>query len=163
MLNGAGAGHNFFGDNPKFDGQKKEWRLQKVKWLADNGFELCAHTLWHAQLNKYTDAVVQEQIARNLMGIDSAVAGYKVRTFALPYGEWPKNRPLAWEGEWTDPKSGRRIHYNFDAVLEVAGGPARGPFDPKYNPRSINRIEVFGNELAKVLDALDKPGARFVK
>jgi peptidoglycan/xylan/chitin deacetylase (PgdA/CDA1 family) len=163
MLNGAGAGHNFFGDNPTFDGQKKEWRLQKVKWLADNGFELCAHTLWHAQLNKYTDAVVQEQIARNLMGIDSAVAGYKVRTFALPYGVWPKNRPLAWEGEWTDPKSGRRIHYNFDAVLEVAGGPARSPFDPKYNPRSINRIEVFGNELAKVLDALDKPGARFVK
>jgi hypothetical protein len=97
------------------------------------------------------------------MGIDSAVAGYKVRTFALPYGVWPKNRPLAWEGEWTDPKSGRRIHYNFDAVLEVAGGPARSPFDPKYNPRSINRIEVFGNELAKVLDALDKPGARFVK
>jgi hypothetical protein len=30
MLNGGAAGHNFFGDNPKFGGQKKEWRFQKV-------------------------------------------------------------------------------------------------------------------------------------
>ena len=53
MLNGASAGHNFFGDGPKFHGQKKAWRFQKVKWLADQGFELCDHTLWHAMLNKY--------------------------------------------------------------------------------------------------------------
>jgi hypothetical protein len=44
MLNGGAAGHNFFGDNPKWGGQKKEWRFQKVKWLADQGFELCSHT-----------------------------------------------------------------------------------------------------------------------
>jgi hypothetical protein len=44
MLNGGAAGHNFFGDKPQFGGQKKEWRHQKVKWLADQGFELCAHT-----------------------------------------------------------------------------------------------------------------------
>src|SRR5207237_481484 len=40
MLNGGASGHNFFGDATKFEGQKKEWRLQKVKWLADQGFEL---------------------------------------------------------------------------------------------------------------------------
>ena len=108
MLNGGAAGHNFFGDGPKFDGQKKEWRFQKVKWLADKGFELCDHTLWHMKLSKYPDAVVQEQIARNAMGIDSAVPGYKIRTMALPYGLWPKNRQLAWQGSWTDPKTGRR-------------------------------------------------------
>ena len=53
MLNGGAAGHNFFGDSPKFHGQKKEWRFQKVKWLADQGFELCDHTLWHMKLSKY--------------------------------------------------------------------------------------------------------------
>jgi hypothetical protein len=42
--------------------------------------------------------VVQEQIARNAMGIDSAVPGYKIRTMALPYGLWPKNRHLARQG-----------------------------------------------------------------
>jgi hypothetical protein len=162
MLNGGAAGHNFFGDNPKFDGQKKEWRFQKVKWLADNGFELCDHTLWHAMLNKYSDAVVQEQIARNLMGIDSAVPGYKVRSMALPYGLWPKNRPLAWQGSWTDPKTGKTHSYHFEAVMEVSGGPTRSPYDPQFNAHSITRIEAIGNDIRSTLDKLDKTNNRFV-
>jgi hypothetical protein len=163
LLNGGAAGHNFFGDAPKFNGQQRAWRHQKVKWLADNGFELCAHTLWHAMLNKYSDAVVQEQIARNLMGIDSAVAGYKVRTFALPYGIWPKNRELAWQGSWTDPKTGKPHPYRFDAVLEVTGGPARSPYDPQFNAHSITRMQAVGDEIRKQLDRLDQMGTRFVK
>jgi Polysaccharide deacetylase len=163
MLNGGASGHNFFGDGEKFQGQKKEWRFQKVKWLADQGFELCDHTLWHMKLSKYPDAAVQEQIARNAMGIDSAVPGYKIRTIALPYGLWPKNRPLAWQGSWTNPKTGQTYNYKFDAVLEVAGGPAKGPFDPAFNPHSINRIEAIGNDISKQLDNLDKTKTRFVK
>ncbi|MEP6733817.1 MAG: polysaccharide deacetylase family protein [bacterium] len=162
MLNGGAAGHNFFGDGPKWGGQKKEWRFQKVKWLADQGFELCDHTLWHAMLNKYSDAVVQEQIARNQMGIDSAVPGYKIRTLALPYGLWPKNRPLAWQGSWTDPKTKQTHSYKFDAVLEVSGGAAVSPYDPKFNPKSINRIEAVGDDVRKQLARLDSTKGRFV-
>jgi hypothetical protein len=163
LLNGGASGHNFFGDGEKFQGQKKEWRFQKVKWLADQGFELCDHTLWHMKLSKYPDAAVQEQIARNAMGIDSAVPGYKIRTMALPYGLWPKNRPLAWQGSWTNPKTGHTVNYKFDAVLEVAGGPAKGPYDPAFNAHSINRIEAIGNDISKQLDNLDKTKTRFVK
>ena len=164
-LNGAGDGHNFFGDKG-IQGQKTEWRHQKVKWLADEGYEICNHTLWHAQLSKYDDAFVQEQIARGQMGIDSAVPGYKVRTFALPLGRWPKNRSLAWKGSWTDPKSKRAVTYEYDAVLEVAGGPSRSPYDPRFNPRGVKRMIVYGNELEKMVDRLDKAKdsteARFV-
>lgn len=163
LLNGASAGHNFFGDNPKFHGQKKAWRFQKVKWLADNGFELCDHTVWHAMLNKYPDAVVQQQIGGNLLAIDSAVPNYKVRTMALPYGIWPKNRQLAWEGSWTDPKTKQTHSYKFEAVLEVAGGPARSPYDPQFNPHSISRVEAIGNDISNTLDRLDKSKTRFVK
>jgi hypothetical protein len=163
MLNGGDAGHNFFGDSPKWGGQKKEWRLPKVKYLADQGHELCSHTLWHMQLSKFPDDKVQENIARNVMGIDSAVSGYKVRTMALPQGLWPKNRPLAWKGSWKDPKTGKVWEYNFDAVLEVSGGPARSPYDPQFNGHSINRIEAFGNQVPMALDRLDKTKTRFVK
>jgi hypothetical protein len=163
MLNGAAAGHNFFGDNPKFGGQQKAWRFQKVKWLADNGFELCDHTVWHARLDKFSDAVVQEQIARNQMAIDSAVAGYKVRTMALPYGIWPKNRQLAWQGSWTDPKTGQVHSYKFDAVLEVAGGPTRSPYDPQFDPHAITRVQAVGNDIVKTLEQLDKGKGRFVR
>jgi len=105
---------------------------------------------------------VQEQIARNAMGIDSAVPGYKIRTMALPYGLWPKNRPLAWQGSWTDPKTKQAHPYKFEAVLEVAGGPTRSPNDPQFNAHSINRIEAIGDDIAKQLDKLAKNNTRFV-
>ncbi len=163
MLNGAAAGHNFFGDNPKFHGQKKEWRFLKVKWLADSGFEVCDHKLWHMKLNEYPDAAVQEQIARNAMGIDSAAPGYKIRTIALPYGLWPKHRSLAWDGAWTDPKTKQTHAYRFDAVLEVAGGASRSPYDPQFDSKSIPRIQAIGDDIAKQLQTLASSNARFVK
>jgi peptidoglycan/xylan/chitin deacetylase (PgdA/CDA1 family) len=162
LLPAAEAGHAFFGDKEKWRGQKKEWRFQKVKWLADNGFELCNHTLWHAQLSKYPDAFVQEQIARGDLAIDSVVPGYKVRTFALPQGLWPKNRALAWKGSWTDPKSGKTTTYDYDTVLQVSGGPAKSPFDPEFDGKSLPRVIAFGNAVEKTLDQLEKTNTRFV-
>jgi peptidoglycan/xylan/chitin deacetylase (PgdA/CDA1 family) len=160
-LSGAAAGHNFFGDRG-IEGQKSQWRFRKLQFLRDQGFELCNHTLWHAQLSKYPDAFVQEQIARGQLAIDSAVPGYKVRTFALPQGLWPKNKPLAWQGSWTDPKSGRTIAYHYDAVLEVAGGPTRSPYDPQFDGHHILRVEAFANEVERMLDRLDATNARYV-
>jgi hypothetical protein len=161
LLPGAAAGHAFFGEKG-IEGQKTEWRMKKVRLLAEQGFELCGHTLWHANLAKYSDAVVQEQIARGVLAIDSAVAGYRVRTFALPLGIWPKNRALASAGSWRDPKSGRTVAYSFDAILEVSGPPALSPHAPQFNPHSLPRIQVVGNELEKTLDQLDKSGQRYV-
>lgn len=161
MLSGAAAGRSLFGDRG-IEGQKSEWRFRKVQYLRDQGFELCNHTLWHANLSKYPDAVVQEQIARGQMAIDSALPGYKVRTFALPLGVWPKNRALAKSGSWTDPKTKQIHRYGNEAILEVSGGPTVSPHDPAFNPLSIKRIEVFGNQLEQTLDRLDKNASRYV-
>ena len=161
LLSGAEAGRSFFG-NKGIEGQKTEWRFPKIKYLYDEGFELCNHTLWHAQLNKYSDAVVQEQIARGNMAIDSVIPGYKVRSFALPLGVWPKNRALAQKGSWTDPKTKRVISYNNEAILEVAGGPTRSPYDPQFNPLSMNRLQAVGNDPVRTLDQFDKAGNRYV-
>ncbi len=159
LLSGAEAGRSFFG-NKGIEGQKSEWRFPKLRQLDSLGFELCNHTLWHARLDKYDNAFVQEQIARGELAIDSAIPGYKVRGFALPLGMWPKTRELAWRGSWTDPKSKRELRYNYDAVFEVAGGPTRSPHDPKYNPRSISRIPLGkGMPLFPTLRSLEKEGA----
>lgn len=164
LLPGAAQGHNFFGDAPRWNGQHKEWRFKKVQWLASNGFELCNHTLWHATLSKYPDAVVQEQIARGAIAIDSAVPGYKIRTFALPLGVWPKNRALAYHGSWTDPKTGKTTTYTNETVLEVSGGPVRSPFDPQFKKDDLTRYIVSGNAIDQLITQLDRPGpgARFV-
>ncbi len=161
LLPGAAAGHAFFGDKG-IDGQQTAWRYPKLQFLAQQGFELCNHTLWHAQLNKYSDAVVQEQIGRAQLAIDSAVAGYKVRTFALPLGIWPKNRALTRAGRWTDPKTGKTVAYSHDAVLEVSGPAARSPYDPQFDPGHLPRWQVVGNSLEQLLDQLDRTGERYV-
>jgi peptidoglycan/xylan/chitin deacetylase (PgdA/CDA1 family) len=164
MLPAAAQGHAFFGEKG-IEGQKSEWRLKKLQFLHAQGFELCNHTLWHAMLNKYSDAVVQEQLARGALAIDSAVPGYKIRGMALPYGLWPKNRALAFSGSWFDPKAKRAVRYTNEAVFEVAGGPARSPYDPQFNPHSLPRVPLQGGtKLIPTLDAMDKPGplARYV-
>jgi len=161
LLPAGAAGHAFFGEKG-IEGQKSEWRFRKVRFLAEQGFELCGHTLWHANLGKYSDAVVQEQIARGTLAIDSAVPGYRVRTFALPLGVWPKNRALAVSGEWKNPHGGKIARYDFDAVLEVSGGPARSPYDPAFDAKRLTRIEVFSNALEHALDQLELSGNRYV-
>ena len=161
VLPAGAAGHSFFGDKG-IEGQKSEWRFRKVKFLADEGFELCGHTLWHANLGKYSDVVVQEQIARGTLAIDSAVPGYRVRTFALPLGVWPKNRALAVAGQWKNPRGDKLARYDFDAVLEVSGGPTRSPYDPAFDARRLTRIEIFGTSLERALDQLELSGTRYV-
>ncbi|HEX6560161.1 MAG TPA: polysaccharide deacetylase family protein, partial [Longimicrobiales bacterium] len=160
-LSGAEAGRSFFGDKG-IAGQKSEWRFPKMKYLADQGFEICNHTLWHAQLSKYPDAFVQEQIAKLQMAVDSAVPGYKIRTLALPLGLWPKNKELAHKGSWTDPRSKRTISYDYDAVLEVSGGAARSPYDPQFNGHALPRVQVNAREMEQTIDQLDRTKTRYV-
>ena len=136
-----------------------------MRFLVEQGFELCNHTLWHAKLNEYSGAVVQEQLARGALAIDSAVPGYQVRGLALPYGLWPKNRALAFTGTWYDTKSKRAVRYHHEAVFQVSGGPARSPFDPEFTPQSLPRVPLQGGTtLSTTLDQMDKPGrwARYV-
>jgi hypothetical protein len=160
LLPAAQAGRSFFGDK-NIEGQKTEWRFKKVKFLAEQGFELCNHTLYHARLDR-AGSMVQEFIARGNIAIDSAVPGYRVRTMALPLGLWPKDRELAKRGSWTD-KKGNTITYKNDAILEVAGGPSRSPFDPQFNPLSIPRVQVIGDSaVSRTLTALEKHGQRYV-
>lgn len=161
VLPGASEGHAFFGDKG-IQGQRTAWRLPKVRYLIEQGHEVCNHTLWHANLGRMSPEAVQEQIARAQLAVDSAVPGYRVTTLALPLGRWPTNRALLQRGGWRDPKSGLMTSYNINAVLMVAGGPARSPRDSLFNPLSIPRVQVFENELEQLLDRLDRQQTRYV-
>jgi len=54
------------------------------------------------------------------------------------------------------------VRYDNEAILEVSGGPTESPYDPKFNPLSIKRIEVVGTQMENTLNALDKNGTRYV-
>ena len=161
VLSAADSGHAFFGDKG-IQGQRTAWRLPKLRSLVADGHELCNHTLWHANLGRMSETQVQEQIARAQMAVDSAVPGYDMRTMALPLGIWPANRALLRSGSWTDPRSKRVVRYSIDAVLMVAGGASRSPHDPAFDALSIPRVQVFAEELEKLLDELDRRSLRYV-
>lgn len=161
MLPSATEGHAFFGDKG-IQGQQTAWRMKKLQYLASRGYELCNHTLWHANLGRMSNEGVQEQIARAQLAVDSAGTGVQMRTLALPLGVWPKDRSLLKQGSWTDPRARRTTTYTLDAILMVAGGPAKSPFDPAFDAQRIPRVQVFANELETLLDRLDRQGTRFI-
>lgn len=161
VLSGADSGHAFFGDKG-IQGQRTAWRFPKLRRLVADGHELCNHTLWHANLGRMSAAGVQEQVARAQLAVDSAVPGYQMRTLALPLGIWPQDRSLLTRGSWVDARTKREVRYSIDAVLMVAGGPSRSPHDSAFDPLKIPRVQVFGDELEKLLDQLDRRGSRYV-
>ena len=132
MLNGGAAGHNFFGDSPKFEGQKKEWRFQKVKWLADNGLRAVRpHALARA-LDKYprrrraaADRAQRDGHRLGGAGLQDPHDGAAVRALA--------EEPAARVAGIVD-----RSEDQADAQLPVRGG-ARGRGRPDARVRTIPR------------------------
>jgi len=47
-------------------------------------------------------------------------------------------------------------------VLMVAGGPARSPQDPKFDPLALPRVQVNQKEMESAIDYLDKTKTRYV-
>jgi peptidoglycan/xylan/chitin deacetylase (PgdA/CDA1 family) len=141
LLSAAQAGRSFFGDKG-IEGQQSAWRFRKVRALVDAGGELCNHTQWHARLDRSAPALVQEQIAKLQLAVDSAVPGYRVRSFALPLGIWPKERALAFAGAWTDPKGGATVRYAHEAVMTIGGGLLQSPHAPGFFDAGPRRVIV---------------------
>jgi len=161
VLTAASEGHALFGEKG-IQGQRSEWRHRKVRDLVERGHEVCNHTLYHVNLARSSAAFGTEQIARAQLAVDSAVSGYRMTSFALPLGEWPADRSILRSGRWTEPRTGREVRYEINAILMVAGGPSRSPKDPQFDPLRIPRVQVFGDELERTLDQLDRNNTRYV-
>jgi hypothetical protein len=162
VLPGAEHPSNFWGEKKSKEVPREQREAEirkKIDFALVHGHEICNHTMWHAQLNKYPDAFVQDQIGS---GQDSIMhylpSDYRIVTFALPLGLWPKTRSLAWHGSYRGGKS-----YDYLTVLEVAGGPNESPYDVKYDGHSVNRVISAPGALDRELAFFDEhPEERFV-
>jgi hypothetical protein len=141
VLTGAKEPHKLFG--------QPEYESDKLKELVSLGFEIGNHTLWHAQLNKYSADIVKDQLATAVKNIQAVLPGYSVRTLALPYGIYPKDINLAVDGTY------RGTAYHNDAILRVSGGPALSPFNSGWDPWHLPRIQA-GSAVQKMVDEFKK-------
>jgi peptidoglycan/xylan/chitin deacetylase (PgdA/CDA1 family) len=136
---------------------QKELVTRKLQYLASHGYEIGNHTLWHANLAKYPERVVREQLATAQEWIQRHVPGYRIRTLALPMGAYP--RDIRWAIEGTE---GREV-YRHDAILKVAGGAAPSPHARALDPFHLPRIQALESELAHWLAYFDRnPQERYV-
>jgi hypothetical protein len=130
---------------------------KKLQYLVSRGYEIGNHTLWHANLGKYDEAVVRAQIAEAQQWIQRHVPDYKIRTLALPHGVYPKDVAWALRGQ------AKGTAYAHDAILMVAGGAAPSPFARGFDPMRLPRIQAMERDLASWLAWFDKnPHERFV-
>jgi polysaccharide deacetylase len=149
VLPGAARPHKLF-DQPEHEGRK-------LRWLVEHGYEIGNHTLWHANLGKYGEATVRNQIAEAQVWIQRHVPDYRTRTLALPHGVYPKNIDWALRG------TAKGTSYQIEAILMVAGGAAPSPFSRTFDPIHLPRIQAVQRDLNEWLTHFDKhPEDRFV-
>jgi hypothetical protein len=149
VLPGASRPNRLF-NQPEHEGRK-------LRFLVERGYEIGNHTLWHANLGKYPEAVVRKQIAEAQQWIQRHVPDYRIRTLALPHGVYPRDVTWAVRG------SAMGASYSHDAILMVAGGAAPSPFSRGFDPLRLPRIQAVERDLAYWLRYFDqRPQERFV-
>jgi peptidoglycan/xylan/chitin deacetylase (PgdA/CDA1 family) len=130
---------------------------RKLQYLASHGFEIGNHTLWHANLSQYPEAVVRDQIARAQEWIQRHVPEYRPRTLALPMGAYPRVTAWAVSGG----ADGSR--YRHDGILMVSGGPAPAPRAKGFDRQRLPRIQAISAELDHWIAHFDRhPEERYV-
>jgi peptidoglycan/xylan/chitin deacetylase (PgdA/CDA1 family) len=141
--------------NRLFDQPAHERR--KLQYLISRGYEIGNHTLWHANLGKYDERIVREQVAEAQVWIQRHVPDYRPRTLALPHGVYPKD--VAWVLNGTV----KGAAYRHDAILMVAGGAAPSPFSRAFDPIHLPRIQAVERDLTTWLTYFERhPDDRFV-
>ena len=134
-----------------------ELATRKLQYLASQGYEIGNHSLWHAELGRYSEAVVREQLAGAQEWVQRHVPGYRFRTLALPLGSYPKELGWALSGE------AKGMTYKHDAILMVAGGAAPSPYARNFDPNRLPRIQAVATDLDYWITYFDRnPGERYV-
>ncbi|MBL8086645.1 MAG: polysaccharide deacetylase family protein [Chthonomonas sp.] len=109
---------------------KMEQGIPKLKQLQAWGCEIAAHTWRHSNLSKLTDAEIMADFDKTNGFLRQH--GLTVRTLALPYGIFPKNRALL---------------KDYEAVVLAGSGPARSCYDPKRRLLNLPRVWAYDGPL----------------
>jgi Polysaccharide deacetylase len=120
---------------------QKEHQGRKLRWLVEQGYEIGNHTLWHANLGKYDEATVRQQLAEAQVWVQRHVPDYRLRTLALPHGVYPK------DVSWALTGTAKGTTYRHEAILMVAGGAAPSPFARAFDPVRLQRIQAVEHDL----------------
>ena len=115
---------------------QEEYIKTKLEFLQENGFEIGNHTYYHQNLGKAEPEEVRRQLAFAQKEIQRYLPNYKMTSLSLPFGVWPKQKELAYNGAYEG------YSYDHNAIVLVGFGPAPSPYSRKFQPLAIPRIQA---------------------
>ena len=144
------------GSAEQFSFGQPEWGNQKLQMLVDWGMEIGSHTMGHANLGKIPAEEVRRELALSQAALEQALPGYEVVSLSVPYGAYPEDDTLLAGGAYEE------LAYQYQAVVEVAGGLTPAPQSPDFDPLHIPRVQAIQSELDAWLGRAGKPGVYYV-
>ena len=112
-----------------------------LQMLVEYGMDVGNHTWTHADLSQVSPEEARRQLARPVAVMRELVPGYEMDTLALPFGLFSPDKSYLLEGEWEG------VSYTNRALLLSGGNPALSPFDSRFDPYRIARIQATGPQL----------------
>lgn len=116
----------------------KSQEVDKLKFLAQNGYSIGNHTLTHLDLKKASPEDIQKEIASLKSTHESTYPELNIQTLALPYGAKPseENYSLTYKGLFDN------ISYDNIAVLLVGWDPYFSPYHKDFDFSKIRRVRA---------------------
>lgn len=120
--------------------RQPEFLEYKLSYLIENGYDIGNHTIDHRSMRKIDDKnLMQEAIAKQVTVINKVLPDYIVNTYALCYGERPKDKELE---KYLEKGNFDGTNYENIAILNVGWNPSQPPISIKFNPLSLPRIRA---------------------
>lgn len=120
---------------------------EKLRYLNATGREVANHTYTHPEFKKLTPGQITSELVRAQDEVTREIGHpFALKDLALPYGINPKDP--AGIAALTSGGEGAHRYHNF-AVFLVGADPAPSPFDKKFNPLKVPRIQAIDDEFKR--------------
>lgn len=133
-----------------------ETARDKLNALATWGLEIGSYGAGGGSLRGKSAEEVRRELGLSQTRLERWLPGRRVASFALPDGVPPADRQLLVKGEYAG------MRYEYATAVGSGGGLAASPFNPRFDPYRLPRIEATEAELDHWLAVLERPGVAFV-
>ncbi len=130
---------------------QEERKREKLRNLADWGFEIGSNTMTNLDLSKASPEEIQRELAQSQASLNDMLRDKStVTSLALPYGRFPQDTGLLVSGKYEDTA------YEYYAAVGLGedGALCPSPFSTVFSPMHIPRIAPTGDSLAVAIGQL---------
>ena len=128
-----------------------ERKREKLRNLADWGFEIGSNTMTDLDLSKASPEEIQRELAQSQASLNDMLRGKStVTSLALPYGRFPQDTGLLVSGSYEDTT----YEYYAAVGLDENGAWCPSPFSTIFSPMHIPRMAPTGESLAVAISQL---------